>query len=514
MSAFNPPPQPARSAKDIAQLSTDDMTRFSKLLLDRCGLHFSENRRTELEHGIRHAFASSACASLDEFYNILISNPRGSVEMDVLVNAVTVSETHFFRDAAQFNALANSIFPEIIKRKTSLRTLRIWSAGCASGEEPYSIAMLLRGILPDIDDWAITILATDINASLLERARLGSYGQWAFREERAISMRLRYFHPAGNRFELSPQIKRMVTFSRLNLMDSSYPSFETNTMMMDLIICRNVTIYFPEAVTRQVVGKFHQSLVNGGWLIVGHSEPSLEIYSQFQPRNFPDTVVYQRDDNIKPTPTPFVFPLRPSRVPPGNATAEVTSIHRAPLPRPITSPLSTTPMGEKPAEALVRARELLEFGRDEDALKLLQKLLAADPRNALVYSLLGQVYANRGAWDEAEKNCRKAIELDKLVLEAYYTLGLVLQHQKRLLEAIDIMKKVVYLDRNHILGHYHLGGLYREQGLLPNAQKSLDNALNLLRNLPADEMLPGSGGITASRLREAILHQQQTLNRL
>ncbi len=503
----------SRSAKDVAPVGLGDMMRFGKLLLDRCGLHFSENRRTELEHGIRHAFASSTCATLDEFYDLLIKTQGGSVEMDLLVNAVTVSETHFFRDAAQFNALASSILPEIIKRKTSLRTLRIWSAGCASGEEPYSIAMLLRDLLPDIDNWSITILATDINASVLERARAASYGQWAFREDRAIHMRPRYFQPDGNRYLLSPHIKRMVTFSRLNLVDGQYPSFESNTMMMDLIICRNVTIYFPEAVTRQVVGRFYTALVNGGWLIVGHSEPSIEIYNQFHPKNFPDTVVYQRDDNAKPNPSPFVFPLRSNPVPPGRSATAATPTRPVLIPR--TPPLvSTAPAKDHTAEALERARELLEFGRDQDALHILEPMVDSAPNNPQVYILLGKIYANRGAWIEAEKSCRHAIQLDKLVLEAYYTLGLVLQHQQKLAEATDTMKKVIYLERNHILGHYQLAELYREQGLLPNAQKSLENALNLLRNLPADEMIAGSGGITVSRLRDAIVRQQQTLNKV
>lgn len=509
---MNLPGMGPRTAKDVAPVGLGDMMRFGKLLLDRCGLHFSESRRTELEHGIRHAFASSACATLDEFYALLVNTQGGSVEMDLLVNAVTVSETHFFRDAAQFNALAASILPEIIKRKTSLRTLRIWSAGCASGEEPYSIAMLLRDVLPDIENWSITILATDINAALLERARLGSYGQWAFREDRALMMRPRYFQPKENRFELSPQIRRMVTFSRLNLMESHYPSFETNTMMMDLIICRNVTIYFPEAVTRQVVGRFYTALVNGGWLIVGHSEPSMEIYNQFHPRNFPDTVVYQRNDNAKPNPSPFVFPPRQGVVPPGRSATEATPTRPVMIPRVVPPSVSTSSPKDHSAESLERVRELLEFGRDQDALNILEGL--TEQNNPQVYVLLGRIYANRGAWVEAEKSCRKAMEIDKLTLEAYYTLGLVQQHQKKLAEAIDTMKKVVYLERNHILGHYQLAGLYREQGLLPNAQKSLENALNLLRNLPADEMIAGSGGITVSRLRDAILRQQQTLNKM
>lgn len=506
-----------RTAKDIPVLSVADVIRFSQLLLERYGLYYSSNRRTELEYGIRHAFASSACTTLGEFYNLLVNAQSGSMEMDLLVNAVTVNETHFFRDAAQFNALATKILPEIVKRKTSLRTLRIWSAGCASGEEPYSIAMLLQDVLPDIENWSITILATDINTTSLERARVGSYGQWAFREERALSMRSRHFRQAGNRFELSPHIKRMVTFSQLNLAEDHYPSFETNTMMMDLVICRNVTIYFPQDVTKKVVGRFHSSIVDGGWLVVGHSEPSLEIYHQFQPRNFPDTVIYQRDDNAKPKTGPFVFaPAQDAAaIPPGRSATEATPTRPVLIPRLSPQP-SSEPSAAKDesAQVLAHARELLEFGRDQNALNILEKLLETEPHNPQAYVLLGQVYANRGAWAEAEKNCRRAMQIDKLTLEAYYTLGLVLQHQARVSEAIDTMKKVVYLDRNHVLGHYHLAGLYREQGLLPNAQKSLENALNLLRDAPADEMIAGSGGITASRLRDAIIHQQQTLNKV
>ena len=491
------------------------MLRFSKLLLDRYGLHFSSNRRTELEYGIRHAFASSSCASLDEFYKLLVNAESGSVEMDLLVNAVTVSETHFFRDAAQFNALATSILPEIVKHKTSLRTLRIWSAGCASGEEPYSIAMLLRDVLPDIDSWSITILATDINTTVLERARVASYGQWAFREDRALALRSRYFHPVGNRFELSPQIKRMVTFSQLNLMEDRYPSFETNTMMMDLIICRNVTIYFPQEVTQKVVGRYHNALVNGGWLIVGHSEPSLEIYKEFQPRNFPDTVVYQRDDNAKPKTAPFVFAPLQVPVPPGRSATDATPTRPILIPRINPQPASaSSTQEESAAQMLAHAGELLEFGHDQAALNILDKLAETERNNPQVYVLLGKVYANRGAWIDAEKNCRRAMEINKLTLDAYYTLGLVLQHQGRLTEATDTMKKVVYLDRNYILGHYHLAGLYREQGLLSNALKSLENALNLLHNLSGDQMIPGSGGVTVSRLRDAIIHQQQTLNKV
>ncbi|MFB0546913.1 MAG: CheR family methyltransferase [Anaerolineae bacterium] len=124
-----------------------------------------------------------------------------------------------------------------------MRTLRIWSAGCASGEEPYSIAMVLRQLLPDVDEWAITILATDVNTEALDRARKAVYGDWAFREERARQWRRRYFRPRGKRHELIPEVRRMVTFAQLNLTENSYPAYETNTTFMDMILCRNVMIY-------------------------------------------------------------------------------------------------------------------------------------------------------------------------------------------------------------------------------------------------------------------------------
>ncbi len=161
---------PNRKSKDELSLGYGDYLRFSKLLLDRAGLYFSENRRPELEYRLRMAFASSTCADLDEFYNLLQDEKNGAVEMDILINSVTVSESHFFRDAAQFKALSENVFPRLIDRKRSSRTLRIWSAGCASGEEPYSIAMLLRELIPDIDNWSITILS-DRHQHCLSRPR-------------------------------------------------------------------------------------------------------------------------------------------------------------------------------------------------------------------------------------------------------------------------------------------------------------------------------------------------------
>jgi chemotaxis protein methyltransferase CheR len=172
-------------------------------------------------------------------------------------------------------------------------------------------------------------------------------------------------------------------------------------------------------------------------------------------------------------------------------------------------------------DPLDRAAELLEYGRLDEARNLLLELVAQrQPGQATACALLGRAYANLGQWSEAERWCRESVRLDRLMLEAYYTLALVLQHQGQLDEAIDAMKKVVYIDRNHVLGHYGLASLYHGRGDLARALRSLDNARRLLDAGPAGAggrgaptstvgVIPGSGGITADRLREAILRQQQ-----
>jgi chemotaxis protein methyltransferase CheR len=268
-------------------LTDDQCDRFSRLVQERFGLFFSDKRRVELERGVLYAFAATNCASLDEFYYLLHDPASTTLLEERLVNALTICETHFFRDAAQFDAIRQHVLPQIIERRRSLRTLRIWSVGCASGEEPYSIAILLRELIPNVDEWSITILGTDINTQALERARRAVFSEWAFREDLARQMQSVYFTKQENGYALSSEIRRMVTFNRLNLMEDRYPSYATNTTFMDLILCRNVTIYFPLEVTQQVIDRLHSAQTDGGWLVVGHSEPSLNTYRRYQVRNYP-----------------------------------------------------------------------------------------------------------------------------------------------------------------------------------------------------------------------------------
>ncbi len=506
-------------------LSDFDFLRFGKLLQEQCGLHFSDKRRAELELGVRHAFAGSTCKTLNGYFDLLNTPGQGAAELDRLINAVTIAESHFFRDEAQFNALLGQVLPSLIERRRALHTLRLWSAGCASGEEPYALAILLRELLPDVDEWAITILATDINTEVLDRARRGVYGEWAFRETRAKLLRPRYFTTSGNRYELVPTVRRMVTFARLNLASDRYPSLESNTTLMDLILCRNVLIYFNEAGAQQVINRFYDAMMDGSWLVVGHSEPSVFSYRRFQARNFPDAILYQRTGQPTELPQdwiqrrPATGPLGPRgpfepvpsaptpslSIPPLSPVPDLTPARSA----PITGRATTAPFAPKELDPVERAEGLIQNGRAAEALPILLQVVQQPKPPARVCIMLGQLYADGGQWAEAERWCKRAMEIDRLALDAYYILALVYQHQGRLIEALEAMKKVVYIDRTSILGHFGLADLHYNSGQIPAALKSLDNTRRLLDVHPDDEVLPGSGGITVGRLREAVVRHQQ-----
>jgi chemotaxis protein methyltransferase CheR len=204
-------------------LNEEDYQNFGQLLLEYYGLNFGESRRNELEITVMQSLATTTFSNLEEYFDFLKDEIDGGAELERLVNVATVNETHFFRDAGQFDALYTNILPELIERRRQLRTLRLWSAGCASGEEPYSLAILLHELLPDLNDWSITILGTDINTNALDRARRGAFSAWSFREDKARQMRDKYFAPDGTRWELLPEIRRMVAFTRLNLASPIYP---------------------------------------------------------------------------------------------------------------------------------------------------------------------------------------------------------------------------------------------------------------------------------------------------
>lgn len=549
--------QPSNPKSQPSKLGYGDYLRFRNLVLERSGLHFPERKWADLEIGLFKALAASPLAqngsyNLDHYYNLLCdkSSPAGQAEMDRLIKALTIGETHFFRDQAQFDALATQVLPALIARKRAAAAsagfgiqphLRVWSAGCATGEEAYSLAILLKELLPDLEQWRILILATDINPDSLARAKEALYSDWSFRETRAKALRPHYFNReastgAAVRYRLSEDIRQMVTFATLNLIEDDYPAITNNTGSMDLIICRNVTIYFTEDTTRQVVHHFYQALTDGGWLVVGHSEPSLVVYRAFQAHTFAEALLYQKTG--QPTAWPADWELLDK-----NRTDKKWESWPYPLPHPQqkglpqpilksggeespwrktrsfrrTSPLACQPHPNLPPTGLATtsdpyelARMLLDQGRPQEAIAALQQKVSAEPDFAPAHSLLGLTYANLGRWPEARQWCQSALKLNNLLAESYFVLGLVHQHENEFAAAIAMLKKAIYIDRNAPLFHFNLGMLYRRQGQSEMARRAYHNVVRILEKWPPDTAIPDAGGTTAGHLLDTIRRMIET----
>jgi len=485
------------------KLTQTDYERFRDLILERSGLYFPEEKQHSLRRGLAEALETSTCSSLDEYYELLRYSPSTHREWDQVVSALTVGETYFMRNKGHFDALTTHILPEIIaRREHSSRRIRIWSTGCATGEEPYSVAITLHELIPNLESWNILILATDINRDALRKAREGLYGAWSFR---GVEKRIqdRYFHLNGKKqFAIADGIKRLVTFDYLNLVEDRYPSLTNNTNGMDVILCRNVTIYFTPEVTKKVLGRFYNCLTDGGWLIPGASEPNMVFYQDFQPRNFPGAVLYQKPAAAKAKARPA-----PVFEPPVPAFKPLAPLVRAPESKPVPG-VPDVKKQEKPQppppDPYEVALKLLQAGKADEALVKLYEKLDQDPDFAPTYYTLGKIYANKGNLEEAQHWCERAIKRDKLQPEPYYTLSMIYQEHGMLDQATDALKKIIYLDREFVLAHYNLAQLYRQQGSARLAHKSLQNVKRLLEGKPRHEPVPEGDGIVAGRLLQLV----------
>ncbi len=455
------------------KLNDTDYTRFRTLLLQQSGLHFPPNKRRDLELGLRNAMNEAGVGELDVYYRRLAGSQSSDPIWESLIEHVTIGETYFFRNAAHFAALRDHILPDLIatRRAHGLRMLRLWSAGCATGEEPYSLAILLRQLIPDIERWHIVILATDINRKSLMAAQRAVYRPWSFRNETPEHIAALYFRRFGNRFELNPDIRRMVTFAYLNLARPGYPSVESHTVGMDLILCRNVTLYFNRETAQTVVERLQAALLDGGWLVVGHSEPgAIDPGARLTVRQIDGAVVYQKDaapDPARPLPTP-PLPVQPS------GTASLNLYHMA--------------------------LALVDTGSVEQAQEHLDFLLQEDPHHAPACWLKGKIYADAQSWAEAARWLQRAVAIDPLLAQAHYLLGLVYEEQAMLEAAVAAFKRALYAEHNLILGHFSLGNLYWATGARKDARRHWQNAADLLYHCAPDDVIPFSDGLTVRRL--------------
>ncbi|MDB5991455.1 MAG: hypothetical protein JWQ10_2858 [Herbaspirillum sp.] len=452
------------------------LSRLSELVARQIGLYFPQERWGDLERKIAAAAPDFNFSDGESCARWLLSTPLTRPMNETLARHLSVGETYFFREQQSLEIFGEQLVAQLLQsRRQNMRRLRIWSAGCSTGEEAYTIAILLDRLIPDLKDWNITILATDFNPGFLHKAAQGVYGEWSFRDA-PVWLREHYFTKHGNgRFEIHPRIRQMVTFAYLNFAEDAYPSLSNNTSAMDVIFCRNVLMYFSAQRAKQVIGNFYHALVDGGWLIVSPAESSNKLLAPFTPVDFPGAVLYRK----------MVNAASPSCGGEHQVLQRFWDTEIAEV-----APLSFLVAPEAPAASEI---DLAQLSR----LAAPQPDECDEPEHA---SRMARSCANQGRLGEALTWCEKAIAADKMNTLHHYLSATILQEQGQHDSAIASLMRALYLDPDFVLAHFALANLHQSQGRYLDAQRYFGNVLLLLHKRSLEEILPDAEGLTAGRL--------------
>ena len=270
------------------------LNNFKQLISSHLGLYFPENKKYLLENRLRARLTALNCETFEDYYEYLQFDPKRKQEYVELVNIITTNETFFFRDQGQIDCLRLHLLPEIIERRSKERHLRIWSAGCSSGEEAYTLAMLLAEEFGLLSSWQIEIFATDISEQILMKAREGIYGDYAVRNIPPAWLK-KYFTTADGQYTITALLRQHVKFATLNLFDDQ----QMHSMRhMDVVLCRNVLIYFDQLGRKKIVSGFHDALCEHGVLMIGFSESLNGVAHSFHAVPWNKTMLYYKSQTL------------------------------------------------------------------------------------------------------------------------------------------------------------------------------------------------------------------------
>lgn len=446
------------------------------------GLHLREGRLPDLKRALKGAAVELGYADSLACAQMLLNGNLDAASTEVLASHLTIGETYFFRDSEAFSALSTRILPELIaaRRRAGDLRLRIWSAACCTGEETYSVAILLNQLLPDIADWQITLLGTDVNPRFLRKADEGVYGPWSFRTT-PDDLRARYFcRTPGGRYALLPAIRSMATFAVLNLVDES-PQANVRPGVFDLILCRNVLMYFTPAQATKVVATLHRALHDDGWLAVAPCEASQSLFNRFQQIHCNGAIFYRKG---RPPPLTLVAGASSgAQVQPATATKTVLP-QALPAPTPHGLPASLTPTLKSP-EAVPSAQAL---------------------------AARAQALADQRRMGEALAWCDRWIEVEILDPHAHYLRGMILAETGDVPAACAAFERSLFIAPDGVMASFALARLERSRGRGGRAVRLYRNILAMLEPLPPETGIEHAEGVTARQLaalvRDLLLREQ------
>jgi chemotaxis protein methyltransferase CheR len=465
----------------------------SALVHRKAGLVFSAPRQPAFRAGLLTAMRRAGTADPAAYLRRLGDEPD---LFDDLVSEITVGETYFFRDTDQFALLRDFILPSVLSDRSPPRPPRIWSAGCATGEECFSLAILLRQ-LGRVED--ARILGTDVSRPALRKARRARYSRWSLR---GVSPEVvhSFFRADGQDFLLLPAVQRMVEFRYLNLAEDVYPSPALGIWGMDLILCRNVFIYFATETVARVAEGLLASLNDHGWLLLGASDPLLRDYVHCEVEVTAAGLAYRRA-------TPRRLPARVELGKPAFAmgTSGAPPLEPVPAPHSLVGS-SVRPAVEPPAteaaSTLAAARERYAARDYARTVELAREELRRHPNDAGTWILLVRALANQGELAASERACLAALERHPTSAELMSLHAVLLAEAGRHQDAIGAARRAVYLDRELAVAHLALGGSLTRLRQNTAARRAFRNAERLLAALPPDQPVAAADGELAGRLLE------------
>lgn len=541
------------------------LQKFINLVLAHTGIKVRHQDYRSFTQKLSIRMKALKISQGEKYYELLEKfSVQSENEWRELILLLTITESYFLRDMGQFNLLRTQVFPELIeeKRKQSkklgvTKSLRVWSAGCSTGEEPYSLAILLQELIPDLSEWNLLILGTDINESVLEKAREGIYSDWSFRQVDPL-LKSKYFSHLNSEWKIDHSIQQMVKFRPNNLIQDRYPNPYDEICNMDFIICRNVFVYFDFESIGKVIKKFHHTLRPGGYLMTGHAELYSQIMTEFSTRIFPESVIYQRHKinnppissenfsqssqksvikaprcnlsnplfnrpsspeesvmilseqspfNLGQNPSPFSS--SPSSESKGESTPLFTP-EKLSTSHPSSSLKSSVKLEENHQNFFIEIQNLVQTKSYQEAIEKTQRLLKMYPYHFEGHYLLAQIYANIGQHSQAIEHCRKAIELDSLSSLPYYLLAQIAEEQNQIEEAKSFLKRIIYLSSSAISAYYKLGEIYTRENDMKRAKKMYNTASGILKKMPPETLLEYPHNLTAGEMLNHLLQVSST----
>jgi chemotaxis protein methyltransferase CheR len=524
----------------------DELLReLSQMVNQRIGAYLPEQRRADLERGVR-ALARTLGFETPELCARELIKDSATRYLDALIDHFTIGETFFFRDRLTLKALEEHVLSEFTPPYSKKSSLKIWSAGCCTGEEPYTLCMMLDMLGFGSSGTNVFILATDLNPKFLEKARQGLYGRWSFRDTPEEVMRAYFTGETDGRQKIARRIQEKITFRQLNLIKDRFPSPNNDTHNMDVVFCRNVLMYFSETQRIEVVGRLCDCLNDGGWFITSPGETAFIQDARLETVCFEGAILHRKgahnEDSLwrrgvapakqtgpsktQPVPgNPHVpgFPLpqpsSPFPYPPldrarGRGNFPETGAPSAPVvskpvdePRAVPAKTKGQDCGEGARNLLEEARKFYANGAYKEAVGALEQRFRDGAWNhgdisgdEEALALLTRAHANLGRLDEAVEWCGRAVGQDKFHAGKRYLLATLYEELGEFEKSARSLGQALYLEPGFVLAHFSLGTLLQRQGRLKESKKHLKNALTLLSALESNEILPYSEGLTAGRL--------------